>query len=229
MPNRSARAGHWSSLSMSIRSRAPLCERAHHHHTIVRRWGGAHDEMSPPSCRRYLISASHHGRSRAPRARTTRQSGRRRSREAHAPRPSARPHGGCGNLTVFSALRKLREPVSTATMGRASVNPRGREAMVAMGGDEAIQGCRPPVGGGSQAMSGGAPRVTAPLLLMNHDATVLTAIAGGSVELRDVFKRIVLLATDLKTLRAIAMTELVHGDRQMTGLTAHSLGLLRQQ
>jgi hypothetical protein len=102
--------------------------------------------------------------------------------------------------------------------------------MVAMGGDEALRGFRPPVGGGSQAMRGGAPRVTAPLLTINHDATVLTSIAcGGGVKLRDVFKRIALPATDFKTLRAIATAELVHGNRQMTGLTANSLGLLRQQ
>jgi hypothetical protein len=101
--------------------------------------------------------------------------------------------------------------------------------MVATGGDEALGGFRPPVGGGSQAMRGGAPRVTAPLVTINHDATVLTSIACGGVELRNVFKRIALLATDFKTLRAISTAELVHGDRQMTGLTANSLGLLRQQ
>jgi hypothetical protein len=98
-----------------------------------------------------------------------------------------------------------------------------------MGGDEALRGCRPPVSSGSQAMRGGALRSTALLRPVNHDATVLTTIAAGAgVDLWDIFKRRALLATDLKTLRAIAITELVHGDRQVTGLTAHSLGRGRQ-
>jgi hypothetical protein len=99
-----------------------------------------------------------------------------------------------------------------------------------MCGDDALRGFKHPARGGSQAMRGGAPKFTAPLLTINHDATVLTAIAsGGCVYLWDFFKRIALLATDFKALRAIAMAELVHGDGQMTGLTANSLGLLRQQ
>jgi hypothetical protein len=79
-------------------------------------------------------------------------------------------------------------------------------------------------------MRGGAPSLTVPLLTLNHDATVFTSIAsGGCVYLWDFFKRVALPATDFKTLRAIAMAELVHGEGQMTGLTANSLGLLRQQ
>ena len=79
-------------------------------------------------------------------------------------------------------------------------------------------------------MRGREHRWTAPLITINRGATVLTAIAcGGGGYIVDFVKRIALLATDLKTLRAIAMAELVHSDGQMTGLTANSLGLLRQQ
>jgi hypothetical protein len=71
---------------------------------------------------------------------------------------------------------------------------------------------------------------TTPLITINHDATVLTAIVGGGgAHFWDFFKRIALLATDFKTLRAIALGELVTIDGQMTVLTAQSLGLLRQQ